>query len=256
MFEYAVVDGRGRALRPGVFAASMAGELGLIALAILFPLVFVEALPQAAWLVRSIPLAAPPPVRPLSPAPLAGPAAPASPRPAYRDARLFEPVRYPSHAAILVDPAPDPAAGAGPAGPGVANSTGDARTALDPILASAIHIPAAPPPPVRVETPPVELAPPPLYRVGGKVRPPTPLATPAPEYPPLARQARVEGIVNLEAVIGVDGTICSVKLVRGPALLVAAAMAAVRTWRYTPPSLNGEPIEVVMYVDVRFQLHQ
>ena len=49
MFEYAFVEARGHALRPGAFAASMAGELGLIGLAILFPLVFVDALPQAAW---------------------------------------------------------------------------------------------------------------------------------------------------------------------------------------------------------------
>lgn len=255
MFEYAVVDGRGRTLRPGVFAASMAGELGLIGLAILFPLVFVEALPQTAWLVRSIPLAAPPPSRPLSPAPVA-PAEPVTaPGTAFREARLFEPVSYPRRAAVLLDPAPDAAAGAGFAAPGVPHGTGDAHTALDPILASAAHIPAAVPPPVRVETPPVEIAPPPLYRVGGKVRPPAPLWTPPPEYPAVARRARVEGIVNLEAIIATDGTIRSVKLVRGHVLLAPAAIAAVRTWRYTPPALNGEPIEVEMYVDVRFQLN-
>lgn len=256
MFEYAVVDGRGRMLCPGVFAASMAGELGLIGLAILFPLVFVEALPQTAWLVRNIPLAAPPPARPLSPAPVAPVVEPAAPRTSFRDARLFEPVRYPRSAAVLVDPAPDPAAGVGGAGRGVAYGTGDANTPLDPTLAAVTQIPVAVPPPVRVETPPVEAAPPPLYRVGGKVRPPTPLATPPPEYPALARQARVEGVVNLEAIIAVDGTIRSVRLVRGPALLAAAAIAAVRTWRYTPPALNGEPIELLMYVDVRFQLNR
>ena len=62
-------------------------------------------------------------------------------------------------------------------------------------------------------------------------------------------------MVKLETIIATDGTIRSVKLLNGPALLVPAAIAAVRTWRYTAPTLNGDPIEVLMIVDVRFNLN-
>jgi protein TonB len=93
-------------------------------------------------------------------------------------------------------------------------------------------------------------------RIGGNVRQPAPLYTPQPEYPALARQARLSGVVKLEAIIAADGTVRGVKYLNGPALLVPAAMAAVRTWRYTPPTLNGDPIEIQMFVVLLFNLNR
>jgi protein TonB len=60
--------------------------------------------------------------------------------------------------------------------------------------------------------------------------------------------------VEFEAVIGKDGTIEDLKLLRGHPLLVKAALDAVRRWRYQPTLLNGEPIEVVTEITVNFKL--
>jgi protein TonB len=77
---------------------------------------------------------------------------------------------------------------------------------------------------------------------------------PNPEYPPLAKMARIQGTVRLEAVISRDGTIKELKLVTGHPLLAKSAMEAVARWRYQPTLLNGEPVEVVTEVDVNFTL--
>jgi protein TonB len=76
----------------------------------------------------------------------------------------------------------------------------------------------------------------------------------APAYPPIARAARVEGIVILEAVIGEDGAVRDVRVLRSIPLLDAAATEAVRQWRFTPTLLNGQPVPVVMTVTVAFRL--
>lgn len=75
-----------------------------------------------------------------------------------------------------------------------------------------------------------------------------------PAYPAIARAARVEGVVILEAVIGEDGSVSDVRVLRSIPLLDAAAMEAVRQWRFTPTLLNGEPVPVVMTITVAFKL--
>ncbi|HWY56773.1 MAG TPA: energy transducer TonB [Terriglobales bacterium] len=75
-----------------------------------------------------------------------------------------------------------------------------------------------------------------------------------PQYPPLARQARVQGIVVLRAVISRDGKIENVQVIGGHPLLVKSAMDAVRQWRYRPYYLNNEPVEVETQVTVNFTL--
>ena len=78
-------------------------------------------------------------------------------------------------------------------------------------------------------------------RVGGAIQPPRKVRDVAPDYPPVARSARVEGVVILEAVIGADGRVTDVRVLRSIALLNAAAIEAVRQWQFTPTRLNGEP---------------
>ena len=110
-------------------------------------------------------------------------------------------------------------------------------------------VPGPPPPPARrVETP----AP---LRVGGIIRQPQKLHHVAPLYPEVARAARVSGIVILEAVLAEDGTVRDVSVLRSVPLLDAAAIAAVREWRFTPTLLNGTPVPVVMTVTVAFNLN-
>ncbi len=107
---------------------------------------------------------------------------------------------------------------------------------------------AAPPPP------PPKAAAPKRIRVGGQVEAAKLIFQPKPEYPPLAKMARIQGTVRLEAVISKDGTIQDLKVVSGHPLLVKAALEAVQRWRYQPTLLNGEPVEVVTEIDVNFTL--
>ena len=75
-----------------------------------------------------------------------------------------------------------------------------------------------------------------------------------PTYPPLARQARVQGTVVLHALIGNDGSIQDLSVVSGHPMLTQAAMDAVKQWRYQPYLLNGEPVLVETTINVNFQL--
>ncbi len=93
-------------------------------------------------------------------------------------------------------------------------------------------------------------------RIGGSVRPPLKTHDVRPIYPPSMRDAGREGVVPIEAIIGVDGTVTSVRILSAqvhPDFAVAAA-DAVRQWRFTPTLLNGSPVEVVMTVSVAFTL--
>ena len=76
-----------------------------------------------------------------------------------------------------------------------------------------------------------------------------------PQYPELARQARISDTVLFEAVIGRDGSIQNLRVVRGHPLLAPAAEEAVRQWRYRPTMMNGEPVEVVTTISVTFSLN-
>ena len=89
-------------------------------------------------------------------------------------------------------------------------------------------------------------------RVGGDVMQAKLIAQAQPVYPPLARQARISGIVRLEVGISPDGAVEEAKLISGHPLLVQPAMEAVRQWKYRPTLLNGEPIGVMTTVEVNF----
>jgi periplasmic protein TonB len=75
-----------------------------------------------------------------------------------------------------------------------------------------------------------------------------------PLYPLQARQARIEGTVFLQAIIGKDGTVQNVLVLRGHPMLIQAAVDAVRQWRYKPYYLNGEPVEAETRINVNFTL--
>jgi len=252
MFEHVFVSDAVKPVRPGALLASLAGEVGLVALAVLVPLLFTEALPEGWWARQEFqPLA--PPGRPVSEVPATP--APKGPTPARQLApsgKLFEPAHYPAQPKMVIDPEEGPAAAWSEAGYGVAGGIGIPGIAGNPVIEQTIRaIPAPAPPAPRESAPVVREA---RVRVGGNVQPPAPVSTPQPAYPPLARAARIEGVVQLEAVIGTDGRIHGLRVVQGHPLLAEAAVEAVRRWIYRPPSLNGDPVEMVMYVDVRFSL--
>jgi protein TonB len=104
-----------------------------------------------------------------------------------------------------------------------------------------------------------ELPPPPPeqkpVRPGGQIKVPVKVRDVAPLYPEIARSARVEGIVIIEATIDTSGRVTDARLLRSVPLLDEAALTAVRQWVFTPTRLNGEPVPVVMTVTVQFRLN-
>ncbi|HKV26525.1 MAG TPA: energy transducer TonB [Candidatus Acidoferrum sp.] len=91
-------------------------------------------------------------------------------------------------------------------------------------------------------------------RVGGRVQAPRAMFTPAPEYPSIARSARIQGVVVISAILDEQGNVVEMKIVSGPVLLYQSALSAVSRWKYQPTYLNGEPISVEMNILVTFQL--
>ena len=75
-----------------------------------------------------------------------------------------------------------------------------------------------------------------------------------PTYPPLARSARIQGTVILQAMIGKSGSIENLRILSGHPMLAPAAIEAVRQWRYRPYILNGEPVAVETQITVNFSL--
>lgn len=102
--------------------------------------------------------------------------------------------------------------------------------------------------------PPPSAVPPRPLPVGGRIREPSKLRHVAPIYPVIAQQARVEGVVIIEATIGTDGRVEQARVLRSKPLLDEAALAAVRQWVFTPTLLNAVPVPVIMTVTVHFTL--
>ena len=91
-------------------------------------------------------------------------------------------------------------------------------------------------------------------RVGGHIRAPKGIYQPAPMYPVIARQARISGVVVVDAILDEQGNVMEMKVISGPPLLYQAAMDALKQWKYEPTYLNDTPISVQMIVNVTFQL--
>lgn len=89
-------------------------------------------------------------------------------------------------------------------------------------------------------------------KTGGQLKQATPIFSKAPDYPLVAKQAHVQGVVVVAAIVGVDGKVKSASAVSGPPLLQKAAVDAVRQWIYKPTTLNGSPVESETRVEVRF----
>lgn len=104
---------------------------------------------------------------------------------------------------------------------------------------------------------PADIASPPgAIRVGGNLQQTKLISQPRPMYPPDAKQARIQGKVTLNAIIGKDGHIENLTVVSGHPLLVQAALEAVKDWVYETTLLNGNPVAVATTIDVNFTLSQ
>jgi len=119
------------------------------------------------------------------------------------------------------------------------------------IVGGLVAAPLPPPPAPPAPPPVVERGP---VRIGGDVRAPALLERVEPEYPSLAVRAQVQGVVILEAVVDRNGRVEDVRVLRSIPLLNAAAIEAVRKWRYSPLLLNGRAERFVLTVTLNFSL--
>jgi periplasmic protein TonB len=93
-------------------------------------------------------------------------------------------------------------------------------------------------------------------RVGGHVRQPKAIVKTRPDYPALAREARIHGDVMIDAILDEEGNIVDMKVISGHPFLYQAALNALKKWKYEPTYLNDKPVAVEMIVTVTFQLSQ
>jgi protein TonB len=172
--------------------------------------------------------------------------------------RLMAPKTIPKEIAIIKeDELPPPVSAAAGVVGGVPGGVpgGTMGGVIGGIIGSVPTAAPPPPPPPQVKEAP-KPATPQRIRVGGNVQAARLVRQPKPVYPPLARQARIQGTVRFTAIIGRDGTIQNLQLISGHPLLVQAATDAVKQWVYQPTLLNGEPVEVITQIDVNFTLTQ
>jgi len=221
-------------------------EAIIVGVMVLVPLIYTEALPKAQLMTF---LAAPPAPPPPPPPPAAAPAPRIVRRISVEDVMRAPTVIPKTIAQVKDEPEPPPNAGVGVVG-GVPGGIpgGTMGGVLGGVIGGALSAVAPPPPP-----PPKPQAPR-RIRVGGQVESARLIFQPKPEYPPLAKMARIQGVVKLDAVISKDGTIQDLKAISGHPLLLRAAMEAVQRWRYQPTLLNGEAVEVATEIDVNFTL--
>jgi len=233
-----------RAAIPCVYGA----EVLLVGALALVPLIYTEALPKAVWTeVLHTPIAPPPPSS------LGTRTSRRATRTVNADEILKAPPSIPHTIAQVHDeplpPAQFPSTSIGVPG-GIAD--GQPGAMLDPVMRDILRNAMPQPPAPQVFKP----AQPQQVRQGGQVSAARLIYQLKPEYPTLARMARIEGDVEFEAVISTAGTIEELKVLKGHPLLVKAAFEAVRQWRYQPTLLNGEPVEVMTEITVNFRLSE
>jgi len=220
-------------------------EVIIVGVMVLYPLIYTEALPKAQLMTF---LAAPPPPPPPPPPPAAVAVTPRVIHRVSMEDIMRAPTVIPKTIAQVKDePEPTPNAvgvvGGVPGGvPG-----GQIGGVLGGVIGGVLSAATPPPPPPKPVAPK-------RIRVGGQVEGARLIFGPKPEYPPLAKMARIQGEVKLDAVISKDGTIQDLHVISGHPLLVGAAMAAVQRWRYQHTLLNGEAVEVATEIDVNFTL--
>ena len=251
MFEQTFIEGQGKTNRAWTVLISFIGQIALIGVLILIPMIYFDALPRTQ--LTSF-LVAPPPPPPPPPPPAAAPVKMVKVIPRQFDAgRLMAPKAVPKDIAMIKEEElPPPSASAGVVGGVPGGVAGGSVGGVIGGIIGSVPSAAPPPPPPPVEQKKAVQR----IRVGGQVQQANLIRQPKPIYPPLAKQARIQGVVLFEAIIGKDGTIQNLRLVSGHPLLVPAAQEAVKQWLYKPTLLNGEPVEVATVIDVNFTLSQ
>jgi periplasmic protein TonB len=137
--------------------------------------------------------------------------------------------------------------------PGAMDGIGVGLPTSGQVIEIPLSLAPAPPPPPKPETASTPRTREPV-RVGGDVQAAKLMRKVLPSYPPMARTARISGVVRLIGIIARDGTIRNLQVVSGHPMLTRAALEAVQQWIYKPTLLNGEVVEVMAPIDVNFTL--
>jgi protein TonB len=243
MFEDSLIESGGKLkTKRGLTTVFSFGlQVALIGVLVLLPLLFTEALPKTQLMTF---LVAPPPPPPPPPPPAAAPVKIVKQvQTDLINGQLRTPTKIPEKVQMIKeDEAPPPIASTGVVG-GVPGGMPGGQ--LGGVIGGIINsTPVAVP---KVATPQ-------RVRVSQGVTQGMVLRRIQPSYPPLARQARIQGQVLLQAEISKDGTIENLRLISGHPMLAPAAIEAVKQWRYKPYFLNGEPVEVETQITVNFSL--
>jgi protein TonB len=250
MFEQSLLDLQGAQTKTKytVFA-SFLFQMVLVSVGIILPLIYTQSLP--AYQLVAMFMAPPPPPPPPPPPAAIVKIVKVIPR-EFDAGKLLQPKAIPKNIAIIKEEdMPPPTTISGVVGGVPGGIPGGTPGGVIGGIISATAV--APPPPPKVEAP---KAAPQRIRVGGNVQKANLINAPKPVYPPLARQARIQGTVKLNAVISKEGAIEQLTVVTGHPLLIPSALEAVKQWRYKPTLLNGEPVEVITQIDVNFTLSQ
>lgn len=248
MFDLSFVGTGAESRRPWTFTVSLLSQGLLLAVAGIASVVASPELPFQQW--TAVLLEPPQPPRAAPPPP---PQAVPVIRPEVFQSELVQPIKIPDEVALIVEESKQPAVAY--TGPGVEGGFGDpvggGGSVIDAIVGDVPTV-APPPPPPPAPAPVAEA--PKSIQVGGVVQAAKLIRKVSPTYPPLARQARVQGVVKLSAVIAEDGSIDQLETLSGHPLLIQAAIQAVRQWRYRPTLLNNKRVRVVTQVDVHFTM--
>jgi periplasmic protein TonB len=243
MFEDSLLESGGKLKTKSRYTTivSFVLQILFIAVLVLIPLIYTEALPKQQLMTF---LVAPPPPPPPPPPPAATPVVKVQKiESEIDDGQLRTPTAIPKKIAMIKEEeAPPPSAGAGVVG-GVPGGVpgGQMGGVIGGIISST---------PVAVP----KVATPQRVRVSQGVTEGLLMKKVQPQYPALARQARIQGAVVLQASIGKDGNVQNLRAVSGHPMLTPAAIEAVKQWKYRPYFLNGEAVEVDTTITVNFTL--
>jgi protein TonB len=222
-------------------------QVVIVAVVVIIPLLITQALPTKALTTM---LVAPPPPPPPPPPPSATKAVQTATPVVKANAVNLDQLRTPTKIPNKIDTRPEqPAAAAPPPSmAGIAGGVpgGVAGGQIGGVVGGVVgsvgnYMPSKPPSPQRV-------------RVSQGVTQGLLVKKVEPQYPPIARQARVQGSVVLQALIAKDGSIQHLQATSGSPLLVSAAIQAVQQWKYKPYVLNGQPVEIETTITVNFHL--
>jgi protein TonB len=240
MFEDSLIESghRFKTKRLSTTIFSFTLQFLLICILILIPLIYTDALPKTQLMTF---LVAPPPPPPPPPPPAVATVKVVKMQSELVSGQLRTPSKIPKNIQMIREEEAPPDLGSSGVPGGIPGGYGSSSGG---VIGGIVNSTAAIPKQVVPQR----------IRVSSGVSTGLLIRKVTPNYPPLAKQARIQGAVVLQAEISKEGTIQNLQLISGHPMLAPAAIEAVRQWRYKPYLLNGEPVAVETQVVVNFSL--